>query len=173
MAKVRPESGLFLSAVNQSIGEWKELQHVIDVYGAGGSQAGEKLLWMADVICDFFKDNPMDIVNEDIHDYIGMMIDNEFDFVPMDTSLETFVNKIKEYHQLWSQGNNDKVRELMTERKKTFELKKVEIQKESEAINETLTKLTLETNEKKENKLSNVDEDGWTVVSSKKKNKSK
>lgn len=164
---------LLLSAINQTIDEWDELQHVIAVFGAGGTQSGEKLLWMGDVIFEFYKDIPIDIVEEDIHEYVAQLVDNEFNFVCMDNSLDLFVDKVKEYHKLWTEKSFEKMKEIMSARKKASDLKKIEIQKDTESINETMGKLALDKEVKSENKLSSIDEDGWTVVTSKKKNKPK
>ncbi|XP_074593146.1 pre-rRNA-processing protein TSR2 homolog [Brevipalpus obovatus] len=169
----RINSSLFLSAVNQSFQEWTELKHVIDVYGAGGSQAGEKLLWMGDVVVDYFRENQLSVVKEEIDQYISQMLDNEFDFIPMDSSLEVFIRKLLEYYDLCYQGLDDQVKVLMEQRKKANIAKHNILQKEIETLDNELTKVALTPEEPSTSMdtQSTVDPDGWTVVSNKKKSR--
>ncbi|XP_015792836.1 uncharacterized protein LOC107369400 [Tetranychus urticae] len=195
MSHSKSDSNLFHSAIDQSIGEWTELKHVIEVYGAGGHDADEKLTWMGGVLFDYFRITPMDQLRYEIHDYIETIVDNEFDFVPMDKSLDTFISKLLEYHSLWSAGQSDRLKSIMDERRKVAEVKREAIAKETKEIDACLEKIALsteDTNKETSSQTSNStnnstdgesadtvssknteDSNEWVVVNNKKKSNRK
>ena len=203
MSQSSSDGDLFLSAISQSIDQWTELKHVIDVYGAGGKQASEKLTWMSSVLFDYFRSTPMEQLKYEINDYIETIVDNEFDFVPMDKSIDTLINNLLEYHSLWSTGQQMKMKKIMEERSKLNSIKREALAKESKTLDESLEKMVLsndqssttidqhltnsqdsqtsadygqsssETNSQSGNDLNIGDTNEWIAVSHKRKNRKK
>lgn len=158
-------SYIFQEAIKQSINEWTELLHVIEVYGAGGRQAGEKLIWMGDVLFDYFRTTPEEQLKNEINNYVAAIVDNEFDFVPMDKSMDIFVDKLLEYHLLWSTGKVNSVCGIMDDRKRLNRLKKEALAKENKTLTESMERMVL-SNDQQPSAVQNTDPNLQATTSS-------
>ena len=156
-------SDILLTAISQSIQEWTELQHVIKVYGSGGPDALQKLDWMAQVLSDYFRENSSQLINEEIHEYVAEMVDNEFDFVSEDGSLDIFICKLLNYYRLFKSGKSDDIQRLLNEsRAKNLEAECI-LSQNVDDISKNLAGAGI-SDEVRSNDNEGPDADGWTVI---------
>jgi len=164
---------IFFTSINQSIEEWVELKHVIDVYGSGGSQAYEKLKWMGLVLYDYFKNYSQDLILDEIYEFVGQMIDNEFNFIPLDNSLEAFVAKLLRYYQLALANRTDEMACILQESKSKHIERQNKQAQNVDNINQLMSNVNVSRQQEQPNRreehIENSNEDSeWTLVSKRK-----
>jgi pre-rRNA-processing protein TSR2 len=94
---------VFVLAISETLSQWKSFQLALE-NGMGGKDSNEKLIWMKEVIKQFFKDNN-DLTIEEVMDFIAEIIDNEFDTIIEDGSLQMVSSSLCKYYQLCSSGS--------------------------------------------------------------------
>ncbi|XP_032569674.1 pre-rRNA-processing protein TSR2 homolog isoform X2 [Chiroxiphia lanceolata] len=77
---------LFAEGVGAVLGGWAALQLAV-AQGFGGPQGTEKAAWLRSALLDFFTQNA-DLEQEEVEDFLAEVMDNEFDTVVEDGSLE-------------------------------------------------------------------------------------
>lgn len=107
-----PQNGreVFKKAVNYIITEWPSLELAIE-NGMGGSQAREKRNWICSTIADvMLKDKDIDL-----EDYLAEMINQEFDTLIEDGSLEYNAQWINKFYKDCLQGKEQEVLNSITQ----------------------------------------------------------
>ncbi|XP_041330443.1 pre-rRNA-processing protein TSR2 homolog isoform X2 [Pyrgilauda ruficollis] len=77
---------LFAEGVRAVLGGWAALQLAV-AQGFGGPQGSEKAAWLSSALLDFFTQNA-DLEQEEVEDFLAEVMDNEFDTVVEDGSLQ-------------------------------------------------------------------------------------
>ncbi|NXA14996.1 TSR2 protein, partial [Sapayoa aenigma] len=77
---------LFAEGVAAVLGGWAALQLAVD-QGFGGPQGPEKAAWLSSALLDFFTQNA-DLEQEEVEEFLAEVMDNEFDTVVEDGSLQ-------------------------------------------------------------------------------------
>ncbi|XP_062367992.1 pre-rRNA-processing protein TSR2 homolog [Cinclus cinclus] len=77
---------LFAEGVRAVLGGWAALQLAV-AQGFGGPQGAEKAAWLSSALLDFFTQNA-DLEQEEVEDFLAEVMDNEFDTVVEDGSLQ-------------------------------------------------------------------------------------
>uniref|UniRef100_A0A8C3NKM5 Pre-rRNA-processing protein TSR2 homolog n=1 Tax=Geospiza parvula TaxID=87175 RepID=A0A8C3NKM5_GEOPR len=77
---------LFAEGVRAVLGGWAALQLAV-AQGFGGPQGPEKAAWLSSALLDFFAQNA-DLEQEEVEDFLAEVMDNEFDTVVEDGSLQ-------------------------------------------------------------------------------------
>ncbi|RLV63903.1 hypothetical protein DV515_00017794 [Chloebia gouldiae] len=77
---------LFAEGVRAVLGGWAALQLAV-AQGFGGPQGPEKAAWLSSALLDFFTQNA-DLEQEEVEDFLAEVMDNEFDTVVEDGSLQ-------------------------------------------------------------------------------------
>ncbi|XP_050840533.1 pre-rRNA-processing protein TSR2 homolog [Serinus canaria] len=77
---------LFAEGVRAVLGGWAALQLAV-AQGFGGPQSSEKAAWLSSALLDFFTQNA-DLEQEEVEDFLAEVMDNEFDTVVEDGSLQ-------------------------------------------------------------------------------------
>ncbi|GIY06000.1 pre-rRNA-processing protein TSR2 homolog [Caerostris darwini] len=160
---------VFLSYVRFTFKKWTGFQQAI-TEGMGGEFAKEKEAWLATEVENYFK--RYDSVHPDeIEDYVGEMIENEFNTYFEDGSLQLVSKKLCEAYQL-SLTNTEA--EIFQEMKNSpiFNLSN------DNSVKESLQSSTQEQSEEVASKkmenltiAENDEDDGWTTVTKKGKNR--
>ena len=175
---------LFLKVIEQLLDEWPALQVAID-NGMGGCYAREKKEWMSKVIQDFFRQNQGLQPNE-VGDYIDEIMNNEFDTIIQDGSLQLLSNLLCKFYKFCDDEKYDEVNRMLEERRKFNANKTTEIPliapMNSLAIDhrnsnqQSIDEHSIETNsfedrnfEGTKQPTNHKDDDGWTVVQRKKR----
>lgn len=97
---------IYKQAVRYILTEWPSLQLAID-QGQGGAQANAKRDWICQTIAQLMIDGK-DI---DLEDYLGEMINQEFDTLIEDGSLEYNAKWIEKFYKDCLQGQGEQVLE--------------------------------------------------------------
>jgi len=175
---------LFLTSVQLSMEEWPALQIAIE-QGMGGDLAREKEKWMADVIVELFDTNRGNVDPSDVVDYVGQILEAEFDTVIDDGSLDMFSYRLCHFHKLQSSGKEADLVVIVDRKRAELSAKAVVKARESEnianemrrlACDESNEALSSEPNEQAMDTTDSempVEDDGWTVVGNKKPSKRK
>ncbi|KAM4751601.1 pre-rRNA-processing protein TSR2 homolog [Cyanocitta cristata] len=77
---------LFAEGVRAVLGGWAALQLAV-AQGFGGPQGPEKAAWLGSALLDFFTQNA-ELEQEEVEDFLAEVMDNEFDTVVEDGSLQ-------------------------------------------------------------------------------------
>lgn len=97
-------ASVFKRAVNYILTEWPSLNLAIE-NGMGGSQAQEKRSWMCNIISEvMLKDKDVDL-----EDYIAELVNQEFDTLIEDGSLEYNTKWIEKFYKDCLQGKDQEV----------------------------------------------------------------
>lgn len=88
----------FLAYIKSELRSLASLQLAID-QGMGGPEAREKEEWMAGVIADYCKRQRSSLDQYELFEYVDTIIDDEFDTIIDDGSLEIFARRIIKYRQ--------------------------------------------------------------------------
>lgn len=107
------EESLFLKSIRAFIADWTALQAAIE-NGFGGSDAKGKEAWMGPVVEQFFQEN-QDLEIDEIADFIGEILYNEFDTVVEDGSLDQISMKLLKIFNLCKAGKEDEVNQKLEE----------------------------------------------------------
>ncbi|XP_054706816.1 pre-rRNA-processing protein TSR2 homolog [Uloborus diversus] len=95
---------VFLSYIRHIFSKWTGFQAAIDE-GMGGPYAREKEIWIAEEVENYFKRYD-DIKPEDIVEYLGTMIENEFETYFEDGSLDQISENFCRAYQLSTTNPN-------------------------------------------------------------------
>jgi len=139
----------------------------------GGVQSKEKAEWMTGVVENFFYEND-NLISEEVADYIGEMLDNEFNSICEDGSLEELSNKLCCFFNAINNGKEDEViadlekiksNDAVSKSKKGPKPKAVD---EVDLLTEDLGNAALGSSQESVRKPRNEpDEDGWITVGKK------
>lgn len=97
----------FVEVVKRVIGKWSALQIAI-AHGMGGPFVREKEEWLCNVITDFFNQNS-DLDPDEVGEYIGEILNNEFDTLIEDGSLEDICLRLIKYYKWFHSNESDKI----------------------------------------------------------------
>ncbi len=164
---------IFVLAISETLSQWKSFQLALE-NGMGGKDSKEKLIWMIEVIKQFFKDNN-DLMIEEVMEFIAQIIDNEFDTIIEDGSLQMISSSLCKYYQLCSSGREQEVKQKLDDIKKLnnncINASNNCVKCDNQMVVESgMQSLNIEDNE--ETNGLNVNEkesDGWTLVQRKHK----
>ncbi|CAL1273555.1 unnamed protein product [Larinioides sclopetarius] len=179
---MEPES-IFLSYVRYTFKRWAGFQQAI-IEGMGGDYTDEKEIWLGNEVENYFK--RYDKVHPDeIEDYLGSMIENEFDTYFEDGSLQqvsknfciayplSLTNPDAEIFQDMRNKPVIKLSANVKSSQDTSELTEQELNKQDalESTDQELNEQAVCENLEQLTVSENKDDDGWTMVKRKNKNK--
>lgn len=101
------DTPLFLVAIRESLSNWTSFQLAIK-HGMGGNEANEKQLWLSQVLMQIFHDNK-DLSPDEVADVVAEVINNEFDTIIEDGSLDILAHSLCNYYKLCRDGHEDQV----------------------------------------------------------------
>ena len=161
---------VFSSAVDQSLKEWKSFQLCVE-QGMGGQYTAEKLVWMTDTIVDFFTNNK-DLELDEVIDFVSEIIDNEFDTIIEDGSLDIFATNVCKYYQLCSSGRLQEVVDKLTEirdRNERLGVCASQANDNQTSVESQMKSLNITNGSEEQSQTSQVpqdmeEDDGWTRV---------
>uniref|UniRef100_A0A3Q3E6E4 Pre-rRNA-processing protein TSR2 homolog n=1 Tax=Hippocampus comes TaxID=109280 RepID=A0A3Q3E6E4_HIPCM len=102
MAASADSRELFADAVRATLSAWPALQIAVD-NGFGGAYGQQKADWLADVVQQYFHDNP-DLAQDEVEDFIGALMDQEFHTLVDDGSLPQMCVQLMRMFSQWQQG---------------------------------------------------------------------
>ncbi|GFT18509.1 uncharacterized protein NPIL_413212 [Nephila pilipes] len=160
------QDSLFLSYVRYTFKKWLGFQEALHE-GMGGIYAKEKELWMGNEIENYFK-RYHDVKPEDIEEYLGTMLDNEFDTYFEDGSVQQISRIFCEAYPI----------SLINPDAEIFQEMKMNPVIEASNYNSRANNITQENDEEtackrmEQLKVTETSEDGeWTTVGKKNRNK--
>ncbi|KAH7646129.1 pre-rRNA-processing protein TSR2 homolog [Dermatophagoides farinae] len=109
---------LFLRSILETLECWPSLQISI-ANGMGGPNTTTKIEWLCDSIVQLFRDNNHLIV-QDLIDFIAEILDNEFDTIIEDGSLEMISESIFGYYQKILAGDQKFVLDKLQQTKEKY-----------------------------------------------------
>lgn len=170
------DRNLFKTSIGIALEEWDSLQAAID-HNMGGENAGEKVNWMIDVIRQYFIDTRNSFDFDDAVNYVGEIVNNEFDTLVEDGTIEILIRKIMRFFSLSTEGQYDELRSLLDEKQSRLnETAEARNRRRQEIrLNEDLNELDMESGEDdsendddgddQPNRMADnrarADEDGW------------
>ena len=170
----------FLTAIRQSLAEWPTLQLAIE-QGMGGDHAREKEQWMGNVIHQFIDEYRGDMDQSELADYISEILDNEFDTIIEDGSINFSSGLICRYCSMCRGGRELEVQQIVQQKQEDLRQRLAIKQAENNNFATNMSSLTCnnDTHDKSDNETMDtsdqptnvVDPDGWTVVTKKKNRK--
>uniref|UniRef100_A0A646QIK3 Pre-rRNA-processing protein TSR2 homolog n=1 Tax=Hemiscolopendra marginata TaxID=943146 RepID=A0A646QIK3_9MYRI len=159
------EKSLFHKIVEKYVITWPALNLALQ-NGMGGMQAREKVDWMISVINQFYLDNE-NLEPYEVEHFIAELLDNEFDTIVDDGSLEQMsVNLCNYFRQCQTSMIADlsTVANWPTDGTFSKHTAKNEAQlSEGTTVTRQMNSLTLDTNEMEKDE-DEADDNGWTVV---------
>ncbi|XP_013786357.2 pre-rRNA-processing protein TSR2 homolog isoform X2 [Limulus polyphemus] len=159
-AKMASES-VFHAAVRTIFTNWTALQLAIQ-HGMGGPYAREKERWLADAAVQYFHDN--DLQPDEVEEFINDILNNEFDTIADDGSVEEISRKLCQFHRWCQEGHESLVLENLpkscTTRTGTNSSQCVTEQMQNLSLEHTTNDAPTESTPDSETPL----EEGWTVV---------
>ncbi|GFY16294.1 uncharacterized protein TNCV_2349391 [Trichonephila clavipes] len=160
------QDSIFLSYVRYVFKKWVGFREAL-LQGMGGVYAKEKEQWMGNEIENYFKSYSARVRPEDIEKYLGTMLENEFDTYFEDGSLQEISVKFCEAYPL-SLTNPDA--EIFQEMKNSVNV----ASNHNSSANNFNQENDEETACKRMEQLKvteNSDDDGWTTVGKRNRNK--
>ena len=172
----------FRIAVDAILKNWTALQLAVQ-QGAAGPHSQAVAAWMVDATVQWFSENK-NLDNYEVEEFFEEILNREFNLLVQDGSVKDTSRLICEYFALCNSNmTNESIQEKLRQLPKCDLSKcKVDLEEcddgehESEDLANEMFKNgdsemmdVEETSEKAENKEQQVDADGWTVVSRKKK----
>jgi pre-rRNA-processing protein TSR2 len=163
-----------IKAVRASVAIFPALQLAIE-QGMGGSQAREKEEWLVSVTYDFIRDNKFNPEIYELEDFIGEIIDNEFDTVVDDGSLEILSRNIYQLCRLQREAREEELIQQL----EMLEIQKQRLQFPKESMDQPPSTMspsgtskanTEETGMEVDDSRNEPDSEGWTVVNNRKRN---
>lgn len=173
----------FSNVVTRILNSWSTLHFAVD-QGFGGIYSREKAAWLNEIVSNFFLENEA-VEFFEVADFIAEILDNEFNLRIEDGSLEEISNNLCQCFDLFRRKN---FIELQAKLFSLPELEKIKnavgrstlVDEEKEENTEEIEEM--DTNEDENGSTSSetrnkppakiVDEDGFMLVQSKRKNKS-
>jgi pre-rRNA-processing protein TSR2 len=146
--------------MRHSLSEWPALQIAIE-QGMGGADAPQKQTWMAQVIYDFLLLNKHVVDEDELHDYISDIMDNEFDTIVDDGSMSLLTRRIAFYCKLQLESKESELLKILEKKRNEKPAVAPQIQPELPSVPSATTATTADSGDK------NADDDEWTVVSRK------
>jgi len=95
----------FTDVVSRILNSWSALHVAVD-QGFGGIYSREKALWMNEVVSNFFFENDA-VESFEVVDFIGDILDNEFNLRVEDGSLEEISNNLCQCFNFFSDKKFD------------------------------------------------------------------
>ncbi|XP_027200185.2 pre-rRNA-processing protein TSR2 homolog [Dermatophagoides pteronyssinus] len=183
---------LFHRSISETIDCWPSFQISIS-NGMGGPNQSAKIEWLCDSIVQLFHDNNNQLIVQDVSDFIAEILDNEFDTIIEDGSLEMISTSILGYYQKILSGDHDYIRDKLKQTKEKYVEKNQKKNQEEQTLTmQSSSSLLLseqQTNDQRmmsatsdslmmmdednndnhgHNDNDNNEDDGWTVVRRKK-----
>nr|XP_027200185.1 pre-rRNA-processing protein TSR2 homolog [Dermatophagoides pteronyssinus] len=184
---------LFHRSISETIDCWPSFQISIS-NGMGGPNQSAKIEWLCDSIVQLFHDNNNQLIVQDVSDFIAEILDNEFDTIIEDGSLEMISTSILGYYQKILSGDHDYIRDKLKQTKEKYEEKNPKKNQEEQTLTMQSSSSSLllseqQTNDQRmmsatsdslmmmdednndnhgHNDNDNNEDDGWTVVRRKK-----
>ncbi|XP_076336537.1 pre-rRNA-processing protein TSR2 homolog isoform X2 [Tachypleus tridentatus] len=164
-AKMASEN-VFHAAVRTVFTNWTALQLAIQ-HGMGGPYAREKERWLADVAVQYFHDN--DLQPDEVEEFIGEILNNEFDTIADDGSVEEISRKLCQFHRWCQEGHESLVLENLPKSRTLWVSDSKIGVNNSQCVTEQMQNLSLEhtTSDAPVQSIPNSEaplEEGWTVV---------
>ncbi|XP_015905626.2 pre-rRNA-processing protein TSR2 homolog [Parasteatoda tepidariorum] len=156
------EESVFLCYVRHIFKNWVGFQTAIDA-GMGGPYAKEKEVWLGVQVENYFKQYE-NVKPAEIEEYLGEMLENEFDTYFEDGSLAEVSSKFCCAYGLSLSNPNDEIfREMREVKVSSSRTRKISKSEECEKMVSSVCSVTNEI----ENLSMNEEDDGWTTVSHK------
>lgn len=168
------DSNLFFQSILETINCWPSLQLSLS-NGMGGPQSKEKIDWFCNGIVQLFHDN-QNLIIDDVCDFVATVLNNEFDTIIEDGSLEMVCSSIFCFHCKISSGDCEYVRNklgIMKEKyhdsnkyvQEQINLQNHEEYSSTKELNDDLntSEIKMDVDDQPKN-ASDDDNDGWTVV---------
>eukprot|EP00090_Calanus_glacialis_P032668 TRINITY_DN54137_c0_g1_i1.p1 TRINITY_DN54137_c0_g1~~TRINITY_DN54137_c0_g1_i1.p1 ORF type:complete len:178 (+),score=54.99 TRINITY_DN54137_c0_g1_i1:36-536(+) len=162
---------LFSHAIDAIFKNWSALQLAV-AHQSGGPQSKEKAEWLVGATESWFYQNK-DLQDWEVGDLLEEIISNEFNLQIDDGSLVEVGRKICEYFEFCSSNNENAIRTKLLSLPRC-DLAKCKVEDDEDDMDTDITEENeviidnLEIHEKKEPE---VDEDGFQMVTTKKKKK--
>lgn len=109
---------VFREAVSVVFGEWRALQLAVEQQ-FGGPDSREKAQWLEAVTVDFLRDNA-DVFSDELEEFLGTMMDQEFDTLLEDGSLAEVSKRIHELFTKCSNGQRKEVEEFILKKQQAL-----------------------------------------------------
>nr|CAH0100059.1 unnamed protein product [Daphnia galeata] len=163
---------LFSTVVQTLFNNWTALQLAVE-HQLGGTQSKEIAKWMMTVVENFFLEND-DVLAQEITEYMEDLMNNEFNTLCEDGSLEEMGESLCKYFRLIKDGKDAEViLELQKYKGSSVHLCKtasnhesIEQEKKNE---ESSDHQTVDSETPKKSTKNEPDEDGWVTVTKGKK----
>ncbi|XP_054153588.1 pre-rRNA-processing protein TSR2 homolog [Oppia nitens] len=111
MSSTTTADEVFSLAIETSMMAWKSFQLSIE-HGMGGQYQREKLVWMKQTIEDVFRQNSGGnggLHADELEEYVGEILDNEFNTVIEDGSLGIFASNVCQFYRMCADGQHRQV----------------------------------------------------------------
>ncbi|GFS60914.1 uncharacterized protein TNIN_71561 [Trichonephila inaurata madagascariensis] len=161
------QDSIFLSYVRYIFKKWVGFREAL-LQGMGGVYAKEKEQWMGNEIENYFKSYSARVRPEDIEEYLGTMLENEFDTYFEDGSLQEISVKFCEAYPL-SLTNPDA--EIFQEMKRNSVNVASNRNSSANNFNQENDEETACKRMEQLKVTENSDDDGWTTVGKRNRNK--
>lgn len=165
---------LFFTVVETLFNNWTALQLAVE-HQLGGTQSKEIAKWMVTVVENFFKEND-NVLAQEIAEYMEDLMNNEFNTLCEDGSLEEMGESLCKYFQLIKDGNEAEViLELKKFKGSSVHLSKTTTNHDNSTLNEendlegSLQNHREDLDTTRKSTRSEPDEDGWVTVTKGKK----
>lgn len=167
------DNNLFFQSISETINCWPSLQLSLS-NGMGGPLCQEKITWLCNGIVQLFHDN-QNLIIDDLCDFVSTVLNNEFDTIIEDGSLEMVCTSIFCFHCKISLGDCEYVQNKLNILKQKYHDSNKYIQEltNSQNYEESSSTEKLDKGDISEIKMDVDDEpkkapddnnDGWTVV---------
>ena len=170
---------LLYIGIQSILKSWTALQLAVS-HGFGGAHSNEKAQWFVGAIEQYFNENE-GLESYELEDMISEIMSSEFDTLNEDGSTAQVANEIWNIHKLWKQGNHNAIKEKLS----TLPCvnlgecvasmsDEMHDDKEEEQVLEDVTLDSMNVSQPESQPQEPiVDEDGFTMVQTRSKRKSK
>jgi pre-rRNA-processing protein TSR2 len=164
----------FTDVVSRILNSWSALHVAVD-QGFGGIYSREKVAWLNEVVTKFFFENDA-VESFEVSDFIGDILDNEFNLRVEDGSLEEISNNLCQCFNCFRTNNLNELQAKLSSLPGIENVKAAagrssvveeETDEEMEGIEDENGSASSKSSNKSPAKV--VDEDGFTLVQSKRK----
>ncbi|XP_004606536.1 pre-rRNA-processing protein TSR2 homolog isoform X1 [Sorex araneus] len=103
---------LFAAGVRAALETWPALQIAVE-NGFGGVHSQEKAVWLGDAIEEYFMRNA-DLELDEVEDFIGELMTNEFDTIVEDGSLTQVSQQLQTMFHYFQKGDGAALRDMVS-----------------------------------------------------------
>ena len=168
------EGPVLLQLIRLSLKTFPALQLAIE-QGMGGSIARQKEEWMATVVYSFVQEARFNVEIDELADYVAEILDNEFDTVVADGSLDILARNVRNICHLHLDGKQQELAQQLSS------LRELQQQQQSAAVqsnsrqthrreeSSSHSRPDLEVGMDVDSSGQEADAEGWTLVQNKKR----